>query len=445
MPLFSLSSFTISSRAAIAILSVLLIVALVTMPISIRPAAYNQHEAQSPATARRPGSADDQGLLGTADDDDDRSSASDAVGSNNGGKFKLNTFVLSLYVVFHKSLDDSLFEDLKIPNALPEAPRVNMHNSGEAKDAGSILDVVLTGNGDVTFFETNKAQERKDYNDSNPLFHNRLVKEWETHGWRKTEEYGNVLNEYGAMASIYYSHYTYSSWKNPTDTKSINVRDSLGNPKLFRLQRGLDDCFIGILHADMRLTTRVIQMLRRRIERTRDWSDYVAGARLQEQQQQREREQLGGSIRIAAQERAVRLSRLHQTKKRRGANEPKCCVFYAIQYPMQYLLKRDAPSTQKLMRLYNAHFQTKYTYDDLARFAILDAFIIPFTEYNKLVPFLENLMRNYVSTGVLKQSKESRKEALHELEQAQALFLGLMGRDGGYQYVMVPLRHEPKS
>jgi hypothetical protein len=50
-------------------------------------------------------------------------------------------------------------------------------------------------------------------------------------------------------------------------------------------------------------------------------------------------------------------------------------------------------------------------------------------------------MRNGVRDGAL-GNKEARTKALKQLEQALALYLGFMGKEG-FEYVMMPLRHEP--
>ena len=439
-----------SSRGAIALLVMLLLVAVVMTPVQIRPAAYNMRDPPLlPAHLHAKGANQHDidhhmsNILG----DDDANDNADAAGATDPPTSNGQTdYILNIYVVFHKTLDPALFEGLRLPNALPDAGK---SAAGGAR-SGSMLDVVLGGNGDVTFFATNKA-EPKEFNATHPLFLHRTVNEWDTDGYALMTEsqYGAAFNEFGAMASIYYSDYTYRKWEHQTEFRTLDFLDGARHHRRITLKNGLHDAFVGILQFDMRLNDRVLRMIRRRIARTRKPAEDVPD--IGQQRWARNALFSGHSgIRVQEQSRAVRLSRMHQVNAKREREEldretkrrsSKCCVFYSVTYPMRYLIKPDDDFTAKLLKLYNMHFFTTFTYADLKPFAILDAFVIPFAAYNRMLPFLENVMRNGVRAGAL-TSKEARATVLKQLEQALALFLGLMGADGGYDYVMMPLRHE---
>jgi hypothetical protein len=429
------SGLSLRSRSAIAVLTCLLLLAVVMMPVQIRPAAYNQRDPAA-VQARRPGDGADAAGRGggVLDDGDDATGvAGTRPGADRGDMDEDDpTYLLNLYVVFHRTLDASLFSDLRVAAARPDG--------ASGLNVGSLSDVVLGGNNGVTFVACNKDIP-KSYNASLPLFKHRVVNEWETKGFTQYTgaQYGSVFNEFGAMASIFHSGWTYRSLVPALDMQIFNVRDERDRTLRAVLRNGLDDAFVAVLQFDMRLTDRVVAALRRRIRATRLPSQFVPPP---------DPVNVMARGRDARVSRAVKLSRMHagavaEAPAPRGA-VPKCCVFYAVNQPMAYVLKRNDRTTKKLLALYNSHFLTTYSYDDLAPMAIIDAFVIPFFEFNRLVPFLELLMRAAVAAGA-QYNSTARAAALRELEQALALYLGLMGRDAAFRYVMVPLRHEPAS
>jgi hypothetical protein len=466
------------SRGAIALLTVLLLVAAVMMPVQIRPAAYNQREPLAAAPRHQRGGNGGGGGAGhfdrssVLDDDDDAPGATDDPAAE-ASPFGPNAtssredYLLNLYVVFHRRLDTTLFDNLRLPDAVPEAaggggaagggaavPAVERSGGGGSRLArGSLMDVVLGGNKDVTFFATNPDVD-KEVNASDPLVRFRMVNEWETTGFQHVTgaQYGSSLNEFGAMASIFYSVYTYKNTAPQLEMTTFDFADSSGRRRRIVLRNGMDDAFIGILQYDMRLTDRVIGLIRRKIRTTRRPAQYVAPEPPPDPMMRGRT----GRIASSGHARALRLSPMHRgavadaaaAAVRGGAAAAaaaapgsKCCVFYAVQMPMSYVLRRNDPATRKLITLYNMHFFKQYTYDDLARIAVIDAFVMPFSEFNKLVPFLENIMRNGVRAGAMVNAT-ARAAALRELEQALALFIGFLGREG-FEYVATPLRHEP--
>lgn len=480
-----------SSKSVIVILTILLFLAAVMMPVQIRPAAYNQRDPSLTSSTNQHHLKYHQQHNNNNNADlphsnffleDDDYSEVDHMKSKDP-----ETFLLSIYVVFHRMLDESLFSELALPDAVPDTEETSQLAPGKIK-TGSILDVVLGGNKGVTFFATNKDIP-KELNQSNPLFKNRVVEEWDTEGFQKHtgQQFGSAFNEFGAMTSIYYSGYTYRDWTPQTTYKSVELFASKARKKKVVLRKGAEDAFIGVLQYDMRLNDKVIRMLKQKIHKTRmsvyskDMNSFSAGGtgglgvnNKGLGAHSRWMRRGGAAAAVAAGDkntdpeyhvqkhsRAVKYSKMHQQQQQQSPvdeaaatadittssssssvqKNSKCCVFYSIAYPMQSLIQRDDPFTKKLLDLYNLHFYKQYTYDDLTKFAILDAFVIPFSEFNKFVPFAENLMRNGVKDGAL-TSKEARAKALKQLEQALALFLGFMGKEG-YQYVMMPLRHEP--
>lgn len=462
-----------SNKSAITVLVLLLVIATITMPVQIRPAAYNQRESSenggTVSNNKKSSQNSDSlnpltGFLEDVGPEEKTAEEDSAPGSGNTNKnnrlsnHPVENHILSIYVVFHRTLDQTLFSDLQLPDAIPDqgsAPSFDKIKSG------SILDVVLGGNKGVTFFATN-PDIPKDVNHTNPLFMHRIVEEWDTPGWKSVtkDTFGSAFNEFGAMSSIYHSDYTYKNWSPQDGDQVVPLFSTARAQRNIHLVRGADDAFIGILQYDMRLNDKVMRKLRNKIRKTRISFNSLRNRDLKEKMVNRG--STSARARWNQQARAIKMSKLHNSQVLDQQQQPtsngggglfdievrpeappnsKCCIFYSIAYPMRELIDPEDPFTQKLLTLYNMHFFTKYTYSDLSRFAILDAFVIPFSEFNRLVPYLENVMRNGVRDGAL-TSKEARSKSLRQLEQALAFFLGMLGKKG-YQYVMVGLRHEP--
>lgn len=339
---------------------------------------------------------------------------------------------LTIYIVFHKVLLKQNYE--KIDWSEIALPGLKGPSSSDRRESGALT---LTTSSVVTalsapeganrttiiFVATNKNVKKKYDGD---LVKGRLLKEWELPGY--DSRIGHSMNEFGAMNSIFSSQLTQHAGN------IANVQGRGSTTKLVAADADGDGVqeWIGVFQYDMKIDSKLIRSIRRRIVQRSYHSQQPspAGSKLQQHQ-------------------------LH------------CCVFFGLSYPTPYLLHNDLG--RKLLTEYNEFFATSFVMQDLPPLSILDAFVVPSIVFNHMAPFLESVMLrvqrsplSYPQTlvesttssatganrtqpvGVGGDSTDQtlqtppQKHALAVMEAALALALGL---ETSFVQIQLPIRH----
>jgi hypothetical protein len=400
-------------RTAALMVTFLLSLTMILMPPQIRPAAYNQLPPSiARIVAERRGAASRDGQLL---DDSERDTTAEI-------PTELDASLLAVFVVFHRALHDQLYRGLRIPHADVDVTRARGENA-----------TTLLLNHGITFVATNPAV-KKTVNATNPLYDNRVVAEWETAGYDSCT--GARLNEYGAMGSIFASDWTLSK-KSTGDITAASAK---------RAAFLLDVSFVGVFQYDMRIDVQLLDLLRRRIRRNRRQRGAQAGV-LQLQH-------AGGMRHV---DHSLRMSPRHRLEQR--AKDPhgfvesadtRCCLFYSVSHPTPYLLGNALG--RQLLREYNSFFSVAHTMSSLHRVSVLDAFVMPYADFNAMMPFLLAVMRNLTRSadGACAMAGEAQgtyeavvrggppPPPLDVMERALALSLAVLDID----FVPMPLKHE---
>lgn len=359
-----------------------------------------------------------------------------SAGGASGARRKID---LTIYIVFHKTLHRENYagirwNDIAFPLTSETADKTTTLNTA------SIVSALASPGGanrtTILFVATNKRL-RKTY--PQELVRGRLINEWELPG--HDTRIGSVMNEYGAMNSIFSSQLTQHAGN------IANVAGRGSNPRLIAADADGDGVqeWIGLFQYDMRIDQKLLQLIRRRI---------------------RSRTQAAITSLAVTNSRGELVARPATSTSHGGHFRLHCCIFYGVSYPTRYLLHNALG--RALVDEYNNFYGSSFTLDDMPPVAILDAFVVPTIVFNHFAPFLESVMLRVIrnpahfpakpgrqaltsvsspqsagggsSTGNISASQKAIIEhGLDVMEAAQAVALGL---ETLFVQVQLPLRHK---
>lgn len=337
---------------------------------------------------------------------------------------------LTIYIIFHKVLHDKNYASIQWSGIALPIQADNSANPTTLTTASVVAALSSSGGANrttIVFVSTNKKLKKRYSPD---LVRGRLINEWELPGY--DTRIGALMNEYGAMNSIFSSQLTQHAGN------IANVAGRGTNPRLIAADADGDGVqeWIGVFQYDMRIDQKLLQLIRRRIR-----SKTAAAITT-----------LSTTNNRGEPRRASTHLRLH------------CCIFYGVSYPTRYLLHNALG--RKLVEEYNSFFGTTRTLADMPTVAILDAFVVPTIVFNHFAPFLESVMLRVIrspsyfppkperasrvppetsaapsgaSTAANNNDLGNRAHALDVMEAALAVALGF---ETLFVQVQLPLRHK---
>jgi hypothetical protein len=293
---------------------------------------------------------------------------------------------LTLYIVFHKTLHGANYQGVRWGDISFPAPVDGGSGSPTTLDTASVVSALTSPGGlnrtTIIFVATNRKVKKRYPAE---LVRGRLIKEWELPG--HDTRIGSLMNEYGAMNSIFSSQLTQHAGN------IANVAGRGSNPRLIAADADGDGVqeWIGVLQYDMRIDQKLLQLIRRRI---------------------RSRTQAAVTSLTTTNSRGELVARAPSNKAALvggatvGHFRLHCCIFYGISYPTRYLLHNALG--KKLVDEYNGFFGSSFTLDDMPPVAILDAFVVPTIVFNHFAPFLESVMLRVLRSPLYFPQKPGR-------------------------------------
>ncbi|CUI14706.1 membrane-associated protein, putative [Bodo saltans] len=292
---------------------------------------------------------------------------------------------LTLYIVFHKTLFRENYEGVRWADIAFPAP-LDSSSNPTTLDTASVVSALTSPGGanrtTILFVATNKKVKKRFPAD---LVRGRMINEWELPG--HDTRIGSVMNEYGAMNSIFSSQLTQHAGN------IANVAGRGSNPRLIAADADGDGVqeWIGVFQYDMRIDQKLLQLIRRRI-RSRTQAAVTSLATTNSR---------GELVARAPSSKAALVSGTNG-----GHFRLHCCIFYGVSYPTRYLLHN--PLGKLLVEEYNSFFGGSFTLDDMPPVAILDAFVVPTIVFNHFAPFLESVMLRVIRNPLYFPQKPGR-------------------------------------